>query len=150
MKDPLSDLVGYALRRASSAMMEDMAKRMGALGLRTSEASVLMLIRANPGITQSDLCRALGIQRANMAPLIARMEARKLVARSRSDGRSFGLAVTEAVKRWLLRPPRVRRAGFRPAVCRSPSASRALAPRFVRPVAQAIKALRASKAASDW
>jgi DNA-binding MarR family transcriptional regulator len=96
MKDPLSDLVGYALRRASSAMMEDMAKRMGALGLRTSEASVLMLIRANPGITQSDLCRALGIQRANMAPLIARMEARKLVARSRSDGRSFGLAVTEA------------------------------------------------------
>ena len=95
MKDPLSDLVGYALRRASSAMMEDMAKRMGALGLRTSEASVLMLIRANPGITQSELCRALGIQRANMAPLIARLEARKLVARSRSDGRSFGLAVTD-------------------------------------------------------
>jgi hypothetical protein len=38
------------------------------LNLRPTDASMLVLIGANPGITQSALGQAMGVQRANMAP----------------------------------------------------------------------------------
>lgn len=96
MKDPLRSLPGYALRRASAAMMEDLGQRLNVLDLRTTDVSVLILIDANPGVTQSGLCRALGIQRANMTPLIARLDKRNLLERTAVDGRSHGLALTKA------------------------------------------------------
>jgi DNA-binding MarR family transcriptional regulator len=96
MEDPLRSLPGYALRRASAAMMARLAERMEALGVRTTEATILMLIAANPGISQSMLGRMLDIQRPNMTPLAGRLEERGLIKRTRSDGRSFGLALTQA------------------------------------------------------
>lgn len=101
MKDPLRSLPGYALRRASAAMMEDLGQRLSELDLRTTEVSVLILIDANPGVTQSGLCRALGIQRANMTPLIARLDKRSLLERTAVDGRSHGLALTKSGKALL-------------------------------------------------
>jgi DNA-binding MarR family transcriptional regulator len=96
MKDSLATLPGYALRRASAAMMAEFNQRLVPLGFRFTEASVLMAIADNPGITQSDIGRALDIQRANMAPLVARLEDRGMVARTRVDGRSHGLTLTAA------------------------------------------------------
>ncbi len=96
MKDSLRSLPGYALRRASAAMMARLASRLEPLGVRTTEATILMEIAANPGITQSALGRMLDIQRANMTPIAARLEERGLIERTRSDGRSFGLRLTEA------------------------------------------------------
>jgi DNA-binding MarR family transcriptional regulator len=96
MKDPLRDLPGYALRRASARTMADFAQRLAPLGIRSTEAAVLMLIAANPGVTQSLLGKALAVKRANMAPLIARLEERGLLARAAVDGRSQGLALTAA------------------------------------------------------
>ncbi len=96
MKDSLATLPGYALRRASAAMMAEFNQRLVPLGFRFTEASVLMAIADNPGITQSDIGRALDIQRANMAPLVGRLEDRGLVARARVDGRSHGLTLTSA------------------------------------------------------
>ena len=55
---------------------------------------MLVTIADNPRITPSDLGKALGIQRANMVPMVARMEERGVVARSPIDGRSFGLELT--------------------------------------------------------
>jgi len=94
MFDPLSSLPGYALRRASSAMLADLNARLSPLGVRHIEAAILSLIGTNPNLTQSHLCRTLGIERANMVPLIARLEARGLIARARVDGRSHGLSLT--------------------------------------------------------
>ncbi len=96
MIDPLKSLPGYALRRASAAMLGDLATRLAPLDLRATEAAIVVLIEANPGITQSELCRALDVQRANMTPLIARLDHRGLVARTAVDGRSQGLALTPA------------------------------------------------------
>jgi DNA-binding MarR family transcriptional regulator len=93
--NPLEQLLGYQLRRASSAMMGELARGLARLELRPSEASVLLLIGANPGITQSELGRVLGIKRANMAPLSAALERRDLILRTRVDGRSQGLSLTE-------------------------------------------------------
>jgi DNA-binding MarR family transcriptional regulator len=92
--NPLAERVGYQLRRASSLMMADLAQRLGSLKLRPADASVLVMIQANPGITQSQIGRMLGIQRANMAPLAASLQARGAIVGEPVDGRSVGYRVT--------------------------------------------------------
>ncbi len=94
MYDVMRDLPGYVLRRASAAMTVEIVARFALLGLRLGEASVLMLIKENPGVSSSTLGKTLGIQRANMAPIIARLEASKLIARTAVNGRTHGLALT--------------------------------------------------------
>jgi DNA-binding MarR family transcriptional regulator len=66
------------------------------LGLKPAEAAVLYAVAAAPGLTQSDVGKMLGIQRANMAPLIAGLIQRGLVERDRVDGRSKALRLTAA------------------------------------------------------
>jgi DNA-binding MarR family transcriptional regulator len=92
--NPLETLLGYRIRRVSSMLMASLATELARFGLRPSDASVLVLLGANPCMTQSEVGRHLGIHRANMAPLIASLEKRDLVARERVDGRSHGLVLT--------------------------------------------------------
>jgi DNA-binding MarR family transcriptional regulator len=94
MRDPLLHYPGYVLRRASTAAMAELATRIVVLGLRTTEATILQIVAENPGISQSALGRMLDIQRANMTPIAARLEARGLMRRLPSDGRSLGLELT--------------------------------------------------------
>ena len=94
MNDPLQDLPGYLLRRASAASLADLNLRLEPTGLRHTDAALLVLIDANPGITQSLLGKALDIQRANMAPMIARLDTKGFVSREPVDGRSEGLYLT--------------------------------------------------------
>jgi DNA-binding MarR family transcriptional regulator len=96
LHNPLEDLIGYQLRRASLAMMDGMMRSLEVCELKPVGASVLLLIEANPGITQSEIGRALGIQRTNIAPLIAGFDRRGLIHRTRLDGRSHGLEVTDS------------------------------------------------------
>ncbi len=76
--------------------MAEFARRMDAIDLRTVEATILQIVADNPGISQSAIGRMLDIQRANMTPIAARLEARGLVERLPSDGRSLGLKLTDA------------------------------------------------------
>ncbi|WP_395651936.1 MarR family winged helix-turn-helix transcriptional regulator [Brevundimonas sp.] len=92
--NPLVGLVGYQLRRSSVMMASDLAERLDPLTLTVISLSVLLMIEANPGVTQSDIGRELGIRRANMAPLTAQLTERGLVDRHRADGRSHGLHLT--------------------------------------------------------
>ena len=96
MRDPLLNYPGYSLRRASNAMMGELAQRLTALDLRMADATVLMLIETNPKITASRIGRALDIQRANMVPLLKRLEETGLVERAPIDGKSLGLSLTAA------------------------------------------------------
>lgn len=93
LDNPLEDLLGYQLRRASAAAMGQLARDLQALDLTPMEASLLVLVAANRGITQSVLGRTLGIHRANMVPLVATLGRRGLVERS-AAGRSHGLAAS--------------------------------------------------------
>ena len=94
MRDPLPSLPGYALRRAANATAAELAGRLNGLGLRQSDVSVLILIAENPGVTASALGRALDIQRANMVPLLNRLEDLGLIERAPIDKKSRGLALT--------------------------------------------------------
>lgn len=105
--DPLQDLPGYALRRASTAVMAKLAERLATVALRPSEASVLLVISVNPGVTQSEIGRLLDIARANMAPLTARLAARDLIVREAAGGRSHGLTLSDAGRRLTKRAQRI-------------------------------------------
>jgi len=94
MRDPLPSFPGYALRRAANATAAELSARLAETGLRQSEVSVLLLIAGNPGVTASALGRQLDIQRANMVPLLKRLDG--LIARAPIDGKSQGLELTAA------------------------------------------------------
>jgi DNA-binding MarR family transcriptional regulator len=96
MIDPLKSYPGYLLRRASAAAMGRLAKRLKALHLSPTEATVLNVIDANPSANQSDIGRLLDIARANMAPLVSRLAARDLIERQPVDKRSHGLVLTRS------------------------------------------------------
>ena len=96
MNDPLLELPGYLLQRASAAALSELNDRLAALGLRHTDVSLLLLIRANPGITQSQAGRMLDVQRANMVPLVARLAKRGLLQRTPVDGRSRAIRLTAA------------------------------------------------------
>lgn len=92
----LAHLPGYALRRASAAMMAELASRLAPLDLRIADATVLLLIAGRANMTSSDIGRIIDIQRANMVPLLARMEAAGLVRRVPLDRKSQAIVLTDA------------------------------------------------------
>ncbi len=96
MQDPLAHYPGYALRRAANAAAAELAARLSDIGLKQVDASLLLLIGANPDVTASALGRELDIQRANMVPLLKRLEDARLIDRNPLDGKSQGLVLTEA------------------------------------------------------
>ena len=94
LADPFAGNFGYQLRRASAMVMAEFGEALAALDLRVAEASVLLVIDLNPGATQSEVGKLLGIQRANMAPLVTALEAKGLLVRADTDGRAQPLSVT--------------------------------------------------------
>jgi DNA-binding MarR family transcriptional regulator len=92
--NPLDHQLGYQLRRASVTMLADLGAVLGDLDLRVTEASILLVIGANPDVTQSDIGRVLAIQRANMVPLTALLTRRKLIRRVSTKGRAQALRLT--------------------------------------------------------
>jgi DNA-binding MarR family transcriptional regulator len=92
----LEALVGYHLRRAQIAVFLDFAAAMGALRLTPGQFGVLALIQANPGMSQSALGLAMGVDRSTVVTVIDRLEGRGLVRRDPStvDGRRYALRLS--------------------------------------------------------
>ncbi len=91
---PLTNHVGYALRRAQLAVFADFITMLNQVDLRPGQFSVLTLIGENPGIVQRQVCETLDIKPANFVPLFAELERRRLTKREAIDGRSKGLYLT--------------------------------------------------------
>ena len=94
----LAPLLGFHLRMASAAIARDFATRMADLDLTQKQYAVLELIAGNRGVSQIDLARALGTDRATMMAVVDRLEARGLVSRQPSlrDRRRQDLLPTAA------------------------------------------------------
>lgn len=125
MRDPLPCFPGYALRRAANTTAAELAGRLTDLGLRQSDVSALILIGENPGVTASAIGRALDIQRANMVPLLKRMEDARLIERAPIDRKSRGLALTDHGKTRLAEARAVVERFERELIERVPEAHRA-------------------------
>lgn len=95
--DSLEEIAGFHVRMAQAAINRDFTARMKPVGLSQTQYAVLALVRANPGISQIDVARALGSDRATMMALVNRLELRRLIERcpSATDRRKQELRVTE-------------------------------------------------------
>lgn len=95
--DILPDTVGYHLRRAQVALFGNFNRTVGDLQVTPGQFGVLTLIDANPGLTQSALARAVGIERSTMVAAIDVLQGRGLVERrsSQLDRRSNALHLSE-------------------------------------------------------
>ena len=82
------------MRRAATAAGAELAARLAEIELRQVDASVLMLVEENPHVTASAVGRQLDIQRANMVPLLKRLEDAGDIRRIPIDGKSQGLELT--------------------------------------------------------
>lgn len=93
---PLGEFVGYRLRRAQLSVLARFELALREIALSPGQLSVLVVISCNPGLTQSEICAALGILRANFTPLLHDLEARGLAMREvlPADRRSNTLRLT--------------------------------------------------------
>jgi DNA-binding MarR family transcriptional regulator len=93
---PLTTYLGYTLRRAQMSAVAAFLEAFREIELRPTQFAVLTIINENPGIRQSEVCDALGIQKANFVPLLNELERRGLAQRkpSAADRRSSALHLT--------------------------------------------------------
>lgn len=94
--DSLADMFGFQLRRVSAMLKASLEAEFEPLGLRTSEATVLMAIGEAPGRKQSEIGRDLRIKPANMVPLVARLDAAGFIERIPGPRRAITLQLTAA------------------------------------------------------
>jgi DNA-binding MarR family transcriptional regulator len=81
----LSEAIGYRLRRAQLLVFQDFGEAFAAQGLRPADFSVVLIIKHNPGLKQSEVAEALGIQRANFVAIVDGLEDRGIVERRKSE-----------------------------------------------------------------
>lgn len=101
----LSDLLGYALKRAQLRVFGDFLRCVATLKLTPAQFSVLLLLERNPGRNQTEIASTLGIQRPNFVAMLDALEGRGLCLRKRSenDRRSHVLMLTDKGRATLIR-----------------------------------------------
>ena len=127
--DVLDELLGYALRRAQVAMFHAFHQATRGLDITPPRFTALVIIGANPGLSQSVLGAVLGIARSGAMLLTNWFEARGLVERKRrpNDDRAWGLHLTDEGQRIVARmKARVREYDLKKARKLSPAERRQL------------------------
>jgi len=96
----LPRLLGYRLRLAQQAVFDDFAHSVE--GITPGRIGVLILIDANPGVTQSRLAEAVSRDRSTMVGVLDELQARGLLERRRGeDRRTNQLLLTRAGRAFL-------------------------------------------------
>lgn len=100
-RGPLPGYYGYALRIAQVAVFENFERMVGRLADRMGELtpgrfSLLTLLKANPGINQTALSRAVGLDKSTLTPALDQLERKGLILRERTpeDRRTYALSLT--------------------------------------------------------
>jgi DNA-binding MarR family transcriptional regulator len=98
----LPALLGYRLRLAQQAVFRDFAASVP--GLSPGRVGLLILIDANPGLTQSGLAEAAQRDRSTLVGVLDQLEGARLIERRRgADRRTNGLWLTRAGRALLAR-----------------------------------------------
>lgn len=99
----LPELIGYRLRRAQVRVFNDLLAALAPFELTPGLFGVLVLIDSNPGLNQSRLGVAMGVDRSTVVAVIDRLQARGLVTRkpSTADRRAHRLTLTPKGKALL-------------------------------------------------
>lgn len=98
----LAGLIGYRLRRAQQELFRDFAASIP--DISPGRAGLLMLIEANPGVTQSRLAQAMALDRSTMVGVLDALESRGWLERRKGrDRRTNGLWLTRGGRLLLAR-----------------------------------------------
>ena len=94
--DVLDALLGFAIRRAQLAIQGSFTDATRGMDTTPPRFTALVVIGANPGLSQTVLGKVLGIARSGAMQLTDWFEARALVERRQSpkDARAWGLHLT--------------------------------------------------------
>lgn len=97
--------LGYFVRRLQVWIFQDFVRTLAAFDVRPAQFSVLVVIEANPGLSQADLAETLGIERARLVRLLDGLDKRGLTRRQQSpiDRRSHALSLTDTGRSTLER-----------------------------------------------
>jgi DNA-binding MarR family transcriptional regulator len=92
----LPALIGFGLRRAQVAVFQHFNRKLADAGISPPQFGTLVLIEANPGVSQSAVAAALRFDRSTLVQIVDRLESRGLVVRAASarDRRSHALELT--------------------------------------------------------
>ncbi len=101
----LPDLLGYNLRRAQVALFRDFAAATEEYDITPGQFGVLILVDATPGLNQTELGEAMGVDRSTVVAVIDRLQKRGLVERRAvpADRRSHALHLTAPGRQLLAR-----------------------------------------------
>lgn len=99
----LPELVGYELRRAQIRVFQDITQTLSGPDLTPGHFGILVLLSHNPGITQTALAKAVGIERSTLGEVVEKLEARGLVTRNPAldDRRSYAVSLSPQGERLL-------------------------------------------------
>lgn len=92
----LGDAPGHLIRRCQQRAIDLFLEEVGENGPTPRQFAVLLNVYQNPGMSQTALVRASGIDRSTLTEILRRMIERGLVSRTRlkKDQRANALAVT--------------------------------------------------------
>ncbi|MCC6608448.1 MAG: MarR family transcriptional regulator [Burkholderiales bacterium] len=100
----LPALLGYQLRLAQLAVFRDFAAAAREFGVSPGRFGMLVLVEANPGVTQTRLAEAVGLDRSTLVAVLDQLEERGLLERRQGeDRRTNGLWLTRRGKVVLAR-----------------------------------------------
>jgi DNA-binding MarR family transcriptional regulator len=99
----LPDLLGYQLRRAQLTVFQHFAAALGDQNVTPGQIGLLVLVSRNPGISQTALARAVGVERSTLGEATDRLFKRGLLLREPApkDRRSYALALSAAGEKFL-------------------------------------------------
>ncbi len=99
----LSDMIGLELRKAQ-IRAEKKFDRVFGKKLLPGHYTVLVLIKNNPGSTQTAIARSAGLDRSSLVPLLKQFEERGLIVRRKAkrDARSNVTEITSAGEAFIL------------------------------------------------
>jgi len=94
----LERLLGFNLGNSFAALSFDLDPALRLMDLTPKQTSLLWLVEANPGVTQSQLARLFCMRRATIHQMIASLTRKGLLTleSSEADRRAQGLFITEA------------------------------------------------------
>jgi DNA-binding MarR family transcriptional regulator len=118
---------GFLIRRLHQIHLALFAEVCGEFGVTPVQYSILTVASAKPGLDQAAMANEVGVDRATMADVLARLERRGLVRRSRAarDARLKLVHVTVAGKRLLTRMDQHARDAHERTISPLPPAERA-------------------------
>lgn len=95
---PLDQAVGYALKRAATALRSAMEAALRPLDLTVPQYACLEVLAQRPGLSNAELARAVFVTRQSMNLVLRGLEKRGLVTRADSAprGRALPTELTEA------------------------------------------------------